>query len=53
MPYVDSYNRSRYIDPYPSAPDRLPIVTSVTPPVIAHVRVFAYIVATVVLALAS
>ena len=51
MSYVQTRNRHRYIDTRPREPDNLPVVTSVTPPHIAHVRVFAYIIATVVLVL--
>lgn len=51
--YVGMLPRHRYVDYLPREPDNLPIVTNVTPPHIAHVRTFAWIIATVVLVLAG
>lgn len=53
MRYVGVRNPHRYVGITQREIPNLPIVVTVTPPHIAHVRTFAYIIATVVLALAS
>lgn len=46
--YVGIPNRQRYVAVRVREPDNLPIVVTVTPPTIAHVRTFAYIIACLV-----
>lgn len=49
--YIGVPNRNRYLGVKPREPERLPITVTVTPPTIAHVRTFAYIVACLIGAL--